>query len=62
MFDSILPLAARNLRYEVNGTVLIDDLSMTVAPGSFTVVLGPNGGGQEPAAPIAPRADRPDIG
>ena len=46
MSDSILPLAARNLRYEVNGTVLIDDLSMTVAPGSFTVVLGPNGAGK----------------
>lgn len=46
MSDSILPLAARNLRYEVNGTVLIDDLSISVVPGSFTVVLGPNGAGK----------------
>jgi len=46
MSDSILPLSARNLRYEVNGTPLIEDISMTVAPGSFTVVLGPNGAGK----------------
>jgi tungstate transport system ATP-binding protein len=46
MSDSLLPLAARNLRYEVNGTVLIDDLSISVVPGSFTVVLGPNGAGK----------------
>jgi tungstate transport system ATP-binding protein len=46
MSDSVLPLAARNLCYEVNGTALINDLSMTVAPGSFTVLLGPNGAGK----------------
>lgn len=46
MSESILPLRARNLRYEVDGTSLIDDISMTVVPGAFTVLLGPNGAGK----------------
>lgn len=46
MSDSVLPLSALNLRYEVKGAPLINDISMTVAPGSFTVVLGPNGAGK----------------
>lgn len=46
MPDPILPLCAGNLRYEANGTGLIEDISITVAPGAFTVVLGPNGAGK----------------
>lgn len=46
MSEPILPLRAENLRYEVDGTGLIDGISMTVAPGAFTVVLGPNGAGK----------------
>lgn len=46
MSDSILPVRALNLGYEVDGTPLIDDVSMTVAPGAFTVLLGPNGAGK----------------
>lgn len=46
MSKSILPLRAANLGYEVDDTGLIDDLSMTVDPGAFTVVLGPNGAGK----------------
>ena len=46
MSKSVLPLRAANLRYEVDGSDLIDDLSMTVDPGAFTVVLGPNGAGK----------------
>jgi tungstate transport system ATP-binding protein len=46
MSKSILPLRAAHLGYEVDGTGLINDLSMTVDPGAFTVVLGPNGAGK----------------
>lgn len=46
MSDTILPLRADILRYEVNGRILIDGISLTVEPGSFTVVLGPNGAGK----------------
>jgi tungstate transport system ATP-binding protein len=46
MADSVLPLSAVNLCYEVNGISLIDDLSLTIGPGAFTVVLGPNGAGK----------------
>lgn len=46
MPDSILPLRAANICYAVDGTDLIDDISMAVDPGAFTVVLGPNGAGK----------------
>jgi tungstate transport system ATP-binding protein len=46
MPESILPLQAEDLRYEINGQILIDGVSLTVGPGSFTVVLGPNGAGK----------------
>lgn len=34
------------MRYEVNGRVLIDGISLSVDAGSFIVVLGPNGAGK----------------
>ena len=46
MPDSILPLQARELCYQVNGTPLIDRISLTVDVGGFTVVIGPNGAGK----------------
>ena len=46
MSSSILPLRARNLRYVVEGKTLIDDISLSILPGTFNVVLGPNGAGK----------------
>ena len=46
MPESILPLRAENLRYEVAGRALIDGVALTVEPGAFMVVLGPNGAGK----------------
>ncbi|MGB0631874.1 MAG: ATP-binding cassette domain-containing protein [Alphaproteobacteria bacterium] len=46
MSSSILPLRADNLRYSVDGRALVDGISLTIEPGTFTVVLGPNGAGK----------------
>ena len=46
MSSSILPLRAQNLRYVVEGKTLIDDISLSIHPGTFNVVLGPNGAGK----------------
>jgi tungstate transport system ATP-binding protein len=41
-----LPLVLESVRFEAGGQRLIDDLSLTVAAGTRTVVLGPNGAGK----------------
>jgi tungstate transport system ATP-binding protein len=46
MSESILPLVAEDLHYQVNGRSLIEEISLTVEPGAFTVMLGPNGAGK----------------
>lgn len=46
MSESILPLRAENLCYQANGRPLIDNVSLSVDAGAFTVVLGPNGAGK----------------
>lgn len=46
MSSSILPLRARDLRFLVDTQPLIDGVSLTIEPGSSTVVLGPNGAGK----------------
>ena len=42
----ILPLALADLRYETDGKVLIDDISLVLEAGPRTVILGPNGAGK----------------
>lgn len=46
MTRHILPLQAENLRYSVDGKSLVEGVSLTIDPGTFTVVLGPNGAGK----------------
>ena len=42
-----IPAAAReDLRYSVDGKALVDGISLTINPATFTVVLGPNGAGK----------------
>lgn len=43
---SILPLAVKDLTYEVGGNRLIDGLTFTLAAGPRTVIVGPNGAGK----------------
>ncbi len=42
----ILPLALKDVSYEINGMRLIKDLSVTFSANTLSVVLGPNGAGK----------------
>jgi tungstate transport system ATP-binding protein len=42
----ILPLAVKELRYQVGGKQLLDGISFTLQAGPCSVVLGPNGAGK----------------
>lgn len=43
-------VAAQGLRHRYRGVLALDDVSITIAPGSFTAVLGPNGAGKSTLA------------
>jgi len=36
----------KNLDWAYNGTKVLDDVSITIKPGTFTGILGPNGAGK----------------
>ena len=44
--DGPLPLRLEGVRFEAGGQRLIHDLTLTLEPGTRTVVLGPNGAGK----------------
>jgi tungstate transport system ATP-binding protein len=44
--DGPLPLRLEGVRFEVGSQRLIDNLTLTLEPGTRTVVLGPNGAGK----------------
>jgi len=39
-------LACRSLRVEIDGRALLDDVSLSVAPGEWVCIVGPNGAGK----------------
>ena len=43
---ALLPMRARGVTLEVDGTRLIDNVDFALAPGDMTVVMGPNGAGK----------------
>lgn len=43
---SLLPLCVENLRFEVQGKCIIDDVSLRVSAPGISVILGPNGAGK----------------
>lgn len=42
----IMPLAARDLTLKIDGKTLVNNVSLTIAPGGVTCVMGPNGAGK----------------
>jgi tungstate transport system ATP-binding protein len=44
--DSDLPLLLVNARIVAGATTILDDVTLTIAAGSPTVLIGPNGGGK----------------
>jgi iron complex transport system ATP-binding protein len=40
------PIVATAVGYSVDGAVLLDDVSLAVAAGTFTAIVGPNGAGK----------------
>ncbi|MBL8482625.1 MAG: ATP-binding cassette domain-containing protein [Rhodocyclaceae bacterium] len=42
----LLPLEISELSFRINGRTLIDRVSLTIRPGTRTVILGPNGAGK----------------
>jgi len=43
---ALLPVTLADVCFAVNGTDLLHGLSLTIAPGSRTVIMGPNGAGK----------------
>ncbi len=44
--NALLPLAVKNLRFEIDGKALIDGIDLTLTACGFTVVMGQNGAGK----------------
>ena len=44
--DAALPLSCSQLRVNLGGRTVLDDISLDIEAGSVTVLLGPNGAGK----------------
>ncbi len=62
--QSVTPpvLETRHLRREVNGAVLVDDVTMTVAKGEVIAIVGPSGAGKSSLLRLLNRLDEPSSG
>jgi sulfate/thiosulfate transport system ATP-binding protein len=52
----------RSVSKRFGGTVAVDDVSLNVAPGSLTALLGPSGGGKSTLLRIVAGLETPDTG
>ena len=62
MTDSAALLATRNLTRIVDGTALVDDVTIEVAAGDVFVVFGPSGAGKSSLLRLLNRLDEPTAG
>jgi putative ABC transport system ATP-binding protein len=62
MPDASAPLATRNLSRVVDGTALVDDVTIDVAAGDVFVVFGPSGSGKSSLLRLLNRLDEPTAG
>ena len=44
-------IQAKSLHWQVKGKVIVNDVSLSVAPGEFVGIIGPNGGANPVAEP-----------
>ncbi|GAB3790387.1 heme ABC transporter ATP-binding protein [Spirosoma horti] len=55
-------LRAENLSFQIGSNRLIDDVSLTLLPGEFTMVLGPNGAGKSTLLKLLTGTETPQQG
>ncbi len=55
-------LKAEHLSFRIGPKTLIDDVSLTLAPGEFTMVLGPNGAGKSTLLKLLTGTETPQQG
>lgn len=55
-------LKAENLSFRIGGNCLIDNVSLTLNPGEFTMVLGPNGAGKSTLLKLLTGTETPQQG
>lgn len=55
-------LSAQNLSFSIGQKTLIDNVSLTLAPGEFTMVLGPNGAGKSTLLKLLTGTETPQQG
>ncbi|SOD80597.1 heme ABC transporter ATP-binding protein [Spirosoma fluviale] len=55
-------LKAENLSFQIGQKTLIDDVSLTLLPGEFTMVLGPNGAGKSTLLKLLTGTETPKTG
>ena len=55
-------LRAEHLSFRIGPKTLIDDVSLTLAPGEFTMVLGPNGAGKSTLLKLLTGTETPQTG
>src|SRR6202451_2707120 len=57
-----MSISARNVSKRFGDFVALDDVSVTVADGSLTALLGPSGGGKSTLLRVIAGLERPDSG
>ena len=55
-------IEAVNIRYRVGATVILDDVRLSITPGTVTTILGPNGAGKSTLLKCLTGALQPEAG